>query len=130
MLGFTSTWKSHLKTRDEFSRFPGWVDIAPTLYKFHLLVCGSHCGTVALTIVTSPAAPRNRGHHSSEHGPCRWDCCKERWLLHPVFFSTNLLQGNRPQLRNSGCWSSTPLRLLRSFPDVQMRNAYFTAAAL
>lgn len=76
MLGFTSTWKSHLKTRDEFSRFPGWVDIAPTLYKFHWLVCGSHCGTVALTVVRSPAAPRNRGHHSSEHGPCRWDCCK------------------------------------------------------
>lgn len=132
MLGFTSTWKWHLNTGDELSRLSGCADIAPSpaLYNFCLLVCSSHGGTVALTPAISSAPPWHKGH-SCQYGPCLCDCCK-RGLVHAscIFFSTNLPQGNSPQHHNSSSWRGNPLHLLRGFPDVRMRNAYFTAAAL
>lgn len=132
MLVFTSTVAPNLNTGDEFSRFSGSADIAasPAWYNFCLLVRSSHCSTVALTPAISSAPPRHKGH-SYQYGPCLCDCCK-RGLAHAscIFFSTNLAPGNSPQLHSWSSRRGAPLHLLRGFPDVRMRNAYFTAAAL
>lgn len=121
----------HLNTGDEFSRFSGCADIAPspTWYNFCLLVRSSHCGTVALTLAISSAPPRHKGH-SCQYGPCLCGCCK-RGLAHAscIFFYKPHPR-KQPTASQLELLEGRPTASAEGFSRCAMRNAYFTAAAL